>query len=133
MKTTLEVRKRKGPSGADAPSANSRSGTGELRRKARRAAATKDRDQHASRARNYPPPRELMRRIVKVEKQVAAVREEVRSSLLAGAAAELRAVNAEQARAGLERLHASLLDMKERGITGERAEASYSQTAEDAV
>lgn len=59
------------------------------------------------------------------------MRKEVRSGLLASAAAELRAVNAEQTRAGLERLHASLLHLTEKGITGEIVD--YTQTAEDVV
>lgn len=74
-----------------------------------------------------------MRRLATVEKQVAVIQQEVRSGLLGATAAELRAVNAEQARAGLERLQASLLDMKTKGVTGDRFEASYSQTAEDVI
>lgn len=82
---------------------------------------------------NSPLPRGLTRWMAKVERQVAAVRKEVRSGLLANGAAELRAVNAEQARAGLARLHAGLLDMNAKGIAGDDIEASYGQTAEDVV
>lgn len=133
MKATHEARRSPRRSGSP-QSAPAKARVRPVERKGQQSKATKDVDSGA--LPTAKPARlsdDLVRRMARVERQVATVRREVRASLLAGAAAELRAVNAEQARAGLQRLHASLLEMQKKGIADEGAEAAYGQTAEDVV